>query len=104
MRKARKKRPIKSSKDRLRLSIYKSNTNLYAQVIDDEKMITVLGVNSKKHKKGNKVEDARELGKVVAEKAKSAGVSKVVYDRGGKTYKGRIKAFAEAARENGLIF
>ncbi|MBT5988887.1 50S ribosomal protein L18, partial [bacterium] len=49
MRKARKKRPIKSSKDRLRLSIYKSNTNLYAQVIDDEKMITVLGVNSKKH-------------------------------------------------------
>ncbi len=78
-----------------RLSVFKSNKFLYAQVIDDQKGITVAGVRGK---------TAAETGKNIAKKAVAAGVVKVVFDRGAYNYHGRVKTLAEAAREGGLKF
>ena len=89
---------------RPRLSIFKSNRFVYAQVIDDEAGKTLAAASSVKAKKGTKSEQAKLLGKEIAEKAKAAKVSKVVFDRGGFAYKGRVKNIADAAREGGLVF
>ena len=90
-----------------RLCVFRSNTNIYAQIIDDEKGSTLVSASSldKDLKiKGLNVEAASKVGEALAKKAKKAGISKVVFDRGGYMYHGKVKALAEAARENGLEF
>ena len=93
-----------------RLSIYRSSKNIYAQVIDDQKGITVASASTlekelrAKLKTGANVEAASQIGKLVAERAKKAGIEEVVFDRGAFIYHGRVKALAEAAREGGLKF
>ena len=92
--------------DRPRLNVYRSLNHIYAQVIDDQKGVTIVSAStlSAKSKTGGNVVSAREIGKAIAEKAQEKGVKKVVFDRGGFLYHGRIKALAEAAREAGLEF
>lgn len=93
---------------RPRLSIHRSNKQIYAQVIDDTQGITVAAASSVdtdlKLKKGSDVEAAKKVGELVAKRAKKAGVEKVQFDRGAYQYHGRIKALAEGAREGGLEF
>ncbi len=99
-----------SANGRPRLSVHRSGQHIYAQVIDDEKGVTVAAAStidkdlSAKIGKTINKEAAVAVGKLVAERAKKAGVSKVVFDRGHYMYHGRIKALAEAAREAGLSF
>ncbi len=91
--------------ERPRLNVFKSNTGIYAQVINDETGITVASASTKTLKlTGNNIENATKVGKAVAEAAKSAGVNEVVFDRGGYIYHGKVKALADAAREAGLKF
>ena len=99
-----KKRKQKGSADRLRLSVFKSNTNIYAQIIDDQKGQTVLSQSSMKITVGTGVAVAEEVGRSLAEKAVSAGVKSVWFDRGKYKFTGRVKALAEAARKGGLEF
>jgi len=95
-----------------RLCIFKSNKYIYAQLIDDEKGKTILSSDDFKFKKtktktsssSGKVASAREVGKIIAEKAVKKGIKKIVFDRGGYKYHGRVKALAEGAREGGLKF
>ena len=87
-----------------RLSVYRSNKNISAQIIDDVNGITLASASSLKLEGGCNVETAKQVGKMIAEEAKKAKITKVVFDRGGYLYHGRVKAFAEAARENGLEF
>lgn len=89
-----------------RLNVYRSNTNIYAQIIDDTKGVTLVQASSLKLTNISKssVEAAKEVGKIVAEAAKAQGITKVVFDRGGYLYHGRVAALADAARENGLVF
>jgi len=88
-----------------RLNIYRSNKSLFIQLIDDKAGITLASVNDKEIKSGKtKIEKAKEAGKLIAEKAKKADIKKVVFDRGGYKYHGRIKAVADGAREGGLEF
>ena len=109
-RKKRIKSRIKDTANgRLRLCISKSNKSIYVQIIDDAKQITVVSVStlskdfSTLKNKVNK-EAAKQLGIKLAEKAKTAGITKVVFDRNGFLYHGKIKSFADSARENGLEF
>jgi len=95
---------IKSKKDRLRLSVFRSNKNISVQLIDDEKGLTVASSSSIKEESSQNVEAAIKIGKEIAEKAKKANVTHVIFDRGNLQYKGRVKALAEAAREAGLLF
>ena len=91
-----------------RLCVFRSNNAIYAQIIDDETKTTLVSASSLekdlKIKNGSNVEAAKVVGKALAEKAKKAKITKVVFDRGGYLYHGRVKALAEAARENGLEF
>jgi large subunit ribosomal protein L18 len=110
-RKARVRRAIrKAANGRPRLSVFRSSKQIYAQVIDDERGVTVVAASSLekdmrgKLKTGATVEAAKEVGKLVAERAAKAGVKNVVFDRGGYLYHGRVKALADAAREGGLDF
>jgi large subunit ribosomal protein L18 len=91
---------------RPRLNVYRSLNHIYAQVIDDEKGETLVSASSLtlKLKTGGNVAAAREIGKAVAEEAAGKGIKKVVFDRGGYLYHGRVKALADAAREAGLEF
>jgi large subunit ribosomal protein L18 len=95
---------------RPRLSIFRSSKHIYAQVIDDTKGVTVAAASSLdaelkgKIKTGTNVGAAKEVGRLVAERAIKAGVKEVVFDRGGYLFHGRIKALADAAREGGLSF
>ena len=90
-----------------RLNVFRSLANIYAQIIDDTKGVTLLAASSKELKDskdcGNKV-GAREVGKLIAEKAVKAGIKDVVFDRGGYLYHGRVMELAEGAREGGLNF
>ena len=90
-----------------RLSVFRSNTNLYVQVIDDENQVTLVSASTLdkdvKTKKSNK-EAAKELGTLIAKKAKDKKIETVVFDRGGYVYHGVVKELAEAAREGGLKF
>ncbi len=95
---------VVGSEIRPRLSIYKSNVAMYAQVIDDNKGITLVSASSMKAKKGNKTDAARLVGTEIAKLAKAKGITKVVFDRGGFIFTGRVKALAESAREGGLEF
>ncbi len=89
-----------------RLNVFRSNNQIFAQIIDDEKQTTLVSSSSVelKIKNGGNIEGAKEVGKDIATKAKKAKINKVVFDRGGYLYHGRVKALAEAARENGLEF
>ena len=91
-----------------RLCVFRSNKEIYAQIIDDETRTTLVSASSLdkdlKLKNGSNVEAAKAVGKLVAEKAKKAKITKVVFDRGGYLYHGRVEALANAARENGLEF
>ncbi len=95
--------------ERPRLDVYRSHKQLYVQIIDDIAGKTLLGRSTKderlKHlKTGGNLEAAKQLGKLVAEEALKQGITRVVFDRGGYQYHGRVKALAEAAREGGLQF
>jgi large subunit ribosomal protein L18 len=91
---------------RPRLAVYRSNLRIYAQLIDDEAGVTLASASSlDKDVAGTKrSEQAALVGRLVAERAKAAGVGRVVFDRGGYLYHGRVKSLADAARENGLEF
>lgn len=95
---------VSGSAERPRLAVFRSNLNTYAQLIDDEKGVTIASVSDLKVKKGNKTEKAVEVGKMIAEKAKENKIDTVVFDRSGYMYQGRVKALAESARTNGLKF
>lgn len=86
-----------------RLAVFRSNTGIYAQIINDDTSTTIASANSTKEK-GSMTEKAKAVGKAVADAAKAHGVSKVVFDRGGFKYTGSIKALADSARESGLEF
>lgn len=94
----------------IRLSIYRSNSHIYAQLIDDKNNKTLASASSlelkvKEEKKSlATVSAASEIGKMIAEKAKSIGIDNIAFDRSGYKYHGRVKALADAARKNGLIF
>lgn len=106
MRKVRHERVRKQiigTKDIPRLNVYRSNTNIYAQIIDDENGVTLASASSMKMK-GNNTEVATKVGEAIAKEAKKVKITKVVFDRGGYLYHGRVKALADAARENGLEF
>ena len=89
-----------------RLNVFRSNAQIFAQIIDDEKGVTLVASSSLelKIKNGGNAEGAALVGKDIAEKAKKAGIKTVVFDRGGYQYHGRVEALAEAAREAGLEF
>jgi len=89
---------------RPRLVVTRSARHLFVQVVDDSKGITLASASTYKLTEGDKTAKARQLGATLAESAKAAGVSQVVFDRGGNNYTGRIAAFADAAREAGLEF
>ena len=95
------------TKDRPRLFVFRSNQHIYAQLINDDNAKVLMGASDKdlKLKKGEKKSDAaKQVGILIAQKAKDAKIEKVVFDRGGVVYHGRIKALAEGAREGGLKF
>jgi large subunit ribosomal protein L18 len=98
------RRKLAGTAERPRLNVYRSLNHIYAQVIDDQKGETLVSASSIKLKTGGNVASAKEIGKAVAEMAVKKGIKKVVFDRGGYLYHGRIKALADAAREAGLEF
>ena len=92
---------------RPRLDVFRSNTNIYAQLIDDSKGVTIVSAASNEKDfgiSGGNCEGARKVGKLIAERAKKKKISEVVFDRGGYIYHGRVKELAEGAREGGLKF
>ena len=99
-----------AARGRARLSVFRSSQHIYAQLIDDDKGVTLVSASSIEKslregaKTGANVEAAKAVGKLIAERAKEKGISEVVFDRGGYLYHGRIKALADAAREGGLNF
>ena len=98
---------LSGSSERPRLSVYRSNKGIYAQVIDDQAGVTLVSASSLAKDfsaSGTKVEQSKAVGKLLAEKALAAGISKVVFDRNGYLYHGRVKSLAEGAREAGLDF
>lgn len=97
------RKQIIGTKDIPRLNVYRSNKNIYVQIIDDENGVTLASASSMKMK-GNNTEIAAKVGEAIAKEAKKAKITKVVFDRGGYLYHGRVKALADAARENGLEF
>ncbi|MBA3899713.1 MAG: 50S ribosomal protein L18 [Bacteroidetes bacterium] len=99
---------ITGTSERPRLSVFRSNKQISVQLIDDSKGVTLLAASSLdkglESQKGNKLEQAKLVGKALAEKATQAGIELVVFDRGGYLYHGRVKSLADAAREAGLKF
>jgi large subunit ribosomal protein L18 len=87
-----------------RLSVFRSNNFMYAQIIDDVKNVTVVSASDLKVKKGTKTENAKAVGLLIAEKAIAKGIKTCVFDRNGFKYTGRVKALADAARSGGLKF
>ncbi|MFV0250263.1 MAG: 50S ribosomal protein L18 [Bacilli bacterium] len=91
-----------------RLNVFRSNQNIFAQIIDDEIGVTLVSASSidkeLKLSNGGNIEAATKVGELVAKRAKEAKITKVIFDRGGYLYHGRVKALADAARENGLEF
>jgi large subunit ribosomal protein L18 len=104
----RTRRRIRGSQERPRLAVFRSIKHIYAQVIDDREGRTLVAASSGEKDaavaSGGNVAGAKEIGKLIAQRAKSKGISKVVFDRGGYLYHGRVKALADAAREAGLEF
>lgn len=102
------RKTVKGTAERPRLSVFRSNKQIYAQLIDDVQGVTLAAVSSAAKEmtatKGPKVDLAREVGKKIAEKAVQSGIKTCVFDRGGYLYHGLVKALAEGAREAGLQF
>jgi large subunit ribosomal protein L18 len=103
------RKKVMGTNERPRLTVYRSLNHIYVQVIDDLKGVTLVAANSAEGKKeartkGGNLAAAKNVGKAVAERAKAKGIDKVVFDRGGYIYHGRVKALADAAREAGLKF
>lgn len=107
---SRLRKRLSGSTERPRLSVFRSNIHIYAQVIDDTTGRTLVAASTKDRALSSdlggktKTERAQAVGKLLAERAKDAGISQVVFDRGGYKYHGRVQALADAARESGLIF
>lgn len=99
---------ISGTPERPRLTVFRSNMQIYAQIVDDTKGITLVTASSMEKDfskdKMTKVDQAKAVGKAIAQKAVEAGITQVVFDRNGYLYHGRVKALADAAREGGLIF
>ncbi len=99
------RKKVNGTGERPRLSVFRSSKSIYCQVINDLTGTTVVSANSREGGiSGNKTEQATAVGKLIAEKAKAAGIDSVVFDRGGYLYHGRVKALADGAREGGLQF
>ncbi len=99
------RKKLKGTSERPRLAVFRSGAHIYAQVIDDTKGTTLVSASSLGTiENGGNVAAAKQIGTSIAERAKEKGVSRVVFDRGGYIYHGRIKALADAAREAGLEF
>ena len=103
------RKKVLGTSERPRLNVYRSLNHIYVQVIDDLKGVTLVSASTAEGKKesrnsGGNVASAKAVGKTVAERAKAKGIDKVVFDRGGYIYHGRVKAVADAAREAGLQF
>ena len=98
------RKKVVGSAERPRLVVSRSSRHLFVQVVDDSKGVTLASASTYKLGDGDKTAQAKQLGAQLAESAKAAGITKVVFDRGGNTYTGRIAAFADAAREAGLEF
>jgi large subunit ribosomal protein L18 len=106
------RKKLQGTTERPRLNVYRSTNHLYVQIIDDLKGSTLISANTLefgeakegKRPTGGNVSAAKQLGKSIAERAKEKGITKVVFDRGGYLYHGRVKALADAAREGGLEF
>ncbi len=107
------RKALAGTTQRPRLNVYRSVNHIYAQVIDDAKGVTIVaatsvekgkGVKGDKRPTGGNVASAKDVGKLIAQRAQEKGIKKVVFDRGGYLYHGRIKALADAAREAGLEF
>ncbi|WP_167628334.1 50S ribosomal protein L18 [Listeria valentina] len=104
---ARVRSKITGTESRPRLNVFRSNKNIYAQLVDDVNGVTLVSASNLDKDFGSaesKVDAASQVGKLVAKRASEKGISAVVFDRGGYLYHGRVKALAEAARENGLEF
>ena len=107
---ARVRKNVLGTSERPRLNVFRSVTEIYAQVVDDQMGHTLVSASSvdvelrKKLKGLNKTEQAKLVGQAVADRAKSKGITTVIFDRGGFRYMGRVKALADGARENGLQF
>ncbi len=99
---------VKGTPERPRMSVFRSNKQIYVQLIDDLNGVTLASASSRENgieeEKINKIEQAKKVGTLIAEKAKNAGIESVVFDRNGYLYHGRVKSLAEAAREGGLKF
>ncbi len=98
---------ISGTPERPRLNVFRSETNIYAQVIDDVNGVTLVSASSLEKGfecQGTKTDAARQVGQLVAERARAKGIETVVFDRGGYVYHGRVQALAEGAREGGLQF
>src|SRR5579871_5209009 len=103
------RKKIQGTAERPRLNVYRSLNHIYVQLIDDQKGSTLVAASSAQGKKGQRtvggnLAAAKSVGKAIAERAQAKGIDKVVFDRGGYLYHGRIKALADAAREAGLKF
>ena len=104
------RRRIIGTKDKPRMSVHRSINNICVQLIDDIEGVTICAVSTmdksfrEKHKTGGNVKAAEALGELMAKAAQSKGIKKVVFDRGGYLYHGRIKALADSARKSGLVF
>jgi large subunit ribosomal protein L18 len=98
---------LSGSTERPRLSVYRSNKGIYAQIIDDitgNTLVSASSLSKEFSATGTKIEQSKVVGKMVAEKAIAAGINQVVFDRNGYLYHGRVKSLAEGAREGGLTF
>ena len=103
------RKKLMGTSERPRLNVYRSLSHIYVQVIDDLKGVTLVSASSAEGKKesrtqGGNLASAKSVGKAIAERAKAKGIDKVVFDRGGYIYHGRVKALADSAREAGLKF
>ena len=100
------RKTISGTAEAPRLSVFRSNKEIYAQLIDDVQGITIAAASSREEaaKGAGKLETASQVGKLIAERAQKAGIQTVHFDRGGYLYHGRVKALADGARENGLKF
>ncbi len=104
-RRKRVRRKVVGTADRPRLSVYRSNVHIYAQLIDDDAQATLAAADSREVGEAESRKDAaRKVGELIASKASEAGIETAVFDRGGNKYHGRIAALAEGAREGGLKF
>jgi large subunit ribosomal protein L18 len=100
---ARVRKKVSGTRERPRLAVYRSNRHIYAQIIDDASARTLAAASDRDVTvEGDKKEAAKAVGKLIAERARSIGVRRVVFDRGGRLYHGRVAALADAAREGGL--